>query len=81
MKRTKVKIEVLIEDTWVPFSGLVRSKRGRRGVRTAAKECGVSASTISRLENGWSPDLANYGRICDWLGLQFQRVREKSGSF
>ncbi len=38
------------------------------GVREAAKEVGVSAATLSRVENGKLPDLETFGKICRWLG-------------
>jgi transcriptional regulator with XRE-family HTH domain len=52
---------------------LVRDKRGARGLREVAKEITenfgeVSASTLSRVEQGKIPDLDVYMRICRWLG-------------
>lgn len=47
---------------------LVRSKRGKRGLRETAKEIGkVSPSTISRVENGKTPDMETFLALCDWL--------------
>ena len=47
---------------------LVRSKRGNRGLRETAKEIGkVSPSTISRVENGKTPDMETFLALCDWL--------------
>jgi len=37
------------------------------GVRAAAKEIGISSATLSRVENGYLPDLKNFSLICDWL--------------
>ena len=48
---------------------LVAKKRGDRGIRAVAKEIGVSASTLSRVEHGHLPDLENYRKICAWLGV------------
>lgn len=46
----------------------VRTKRGNRGLRTVAEEIGgVSASTLSRIEQGSAPDLPTFLRICKWL--------------
>ena len=47
---------------------LMKKKRGERGVRTAAKEIGISHATYSRVERGFLPDLENYQKICNWLG-------------
>ena len=46
----------------------VRSKRAGQGIRATAHEVGVSAATLSRVENGGIPDLETFGRICRWLG-------------
>src|ERR1039458_6552694 len=52
----------------------VKSKRRRAGlgVRAAAQECGVSASTISRLERGAGtnlPDADTLAKIASWVGV------------
>ena len=52
----------------------VREKRGEKGVRAAAKEIGISHATLSRVERGFMPDLANYRRICRWLGVDVDTV-------
>lgn len=39
------------------------------GIRAAAKLCGVSPATISRVENGEEPDLKSFARLCRWLAL------------
>jgi transcriptional regulator with XRE-family HTH domain len=50
---------------------LIRAKRGSRGLREVAEEIGeVSASTLSRIETGKTPDLDTFLRLCDWLGIQ-----------
>ena len=50
------------------LANLVRSKRGNRGLRETAKEIGnVSPSTISRVENGKTPDMDTFLALCDWL--------------
>ena len=50
------------------FATRIRSKRGRKGLRpTAAEIGGVTASTLSRLEQGGIPDLDTLIRVCHWL--------------
>lgn len=49
------------------FGKAVRKARGDMGVRSAAKEVGVSHATFSRVENGKEPDLETFARICRWL--------------
>lgn len=47
----------------------LRTKRGSRGLRVIANEIGgLSASTLSRIEQGNAPDLPTFIRICNWLG-------------
>lgn len=46
---------------------LIVERRGTLGVRAAAKEIGISAATLSRVENGNVPDLATFAAICQWL--------------
>lgn len=48
----------------------LKNKRGRRGLREVAKEIGgVSASTLSRVEQGKLPDLEIFFKICKWLEI------------
>jgi transcriptional regulator with XRE-family HTH domain len=50
------------------LANLVRNKRLTRGLRETAKEIGnVSPSTISRVENGKTPDIETFLALCDWL--------------
>ena len=51
------------------FSDLVRIKIGNRGLRETAGITGVSASTISRVEKGQTPDLETFLALCDWLEI------------
>lgn len=43
------------------------TQRGARGIRETAKEIGISAATLSRVERGLMPDLETFGKICRWL--------------
>ena len=46
----------------------------------AAKEIGLSSSTLSRIENSkYTPRLENLGQICEWLGVSAERFID-SGS-
>jgi transcriptional regulator with XRE-family HTH domain len=52
------------------FAAMLKTRRGTRGLRSVAQEIGdVSASTLSRIEQGGVPDVETYLRICKWLGL------------
>lgn len=51
------------------FSNSVKSKRGKLklGLRVLANDIGISASTLSRIEQGKLPDIDTYIKLCDWL--------------
>jgi transcriptional regulator with XRE-family HTH domain len=52
------------------LAALVRTKRGKRGLRETAQEIGgISISTLSRVEQGKIPDLGTFLRICRWLSV------------
>ena len=52
------------------LAALLRAKRGGRGLREVAEEIGkVSASTLSRVEQGNLPDVETFMRLCNWLGV------------
>lgn len=46
---------------------LLKERREDRGIRLVAKEIGISAATLSRVERGKIPDLFTFRRICTWL--------------
>lgn len=53
------------------FSAALLTKRCvtlRVGVREAAEKIGISAATLSRLENRKLPDIETYYKCCQWLG-------------
>jgi len=51
------------------LAALVRSKRGLRGLRATAQEIGISAATLSRVEQAKTPDLETLTALCRWLGV------------
>ncbi len=51
------------------FTARIKAKRAGMGLRETANQIGkISASTLSRVENGKIPDTETFLRICDWLG-------------
>jgi transcriptional regulator with XRE-family HTH domain len=48
------------------FNEMLTEKR-RIGVREFAKRIGISAPTLSRIENGRTPDINTYLKLCQWL--------------
>ena len=56
------------------LAALVKNKRGTKGLRAVAEEIGgVSASTLSRVEQGKIPDLGTFTRLCHWLEISPER--------
>lgn len=51
------------------IGAVVRERRGTRGVREAAGDIGISAATLSRVENGKQPDLGTFEKLCRWLEI------------
>ena len=59
------------------LGGAVRRRREARGLslRDVAEQTGVSASTLSRIENGTGkPDADNIARLAAWLDMPIERV-------
>lgn len=57
-----------------PIANLASTLRARRremrlSLRDLADQTGVSFNTLSRVERGHVPDLTNFQRIIDWLGM------------
>lgn len=44
-------------------------RKQRLSLRDLADETGISFNTLSRVERGYLPDLKNYQKIVDWLGV------------
>lgn len=52
------------------LASMLKEKRGDKGLRTLAQEIGgVSAATLSRIEQGKLPDVDTFIKICKWLGV------------
>lgn len=50
------------------LAGMIKSKRGNKGLRTISDEIGnVSAPTLSRIEQGKVPDVETFIKLCNWL--------------
>jgi transcriptional regulator with XRE-family HTH domain len=62
------------------LAAVLKARRGKMGLRTLAEEIGgVSAPTLSRIEQGKVPDLDTYLRICRWLQVPADRFRTEGG--
>jgi transcriptional regulator with XRE-family HTH domain len=51
------------------LASTIKSKRGNLGLRDAAMQIGISAPTLSRIEQGNLPDIDTYVKICEWLNV------------
>lgn len=60
------------------FSATVQSRLLLRGIslREAAKETGVSASTLSRVSNGEVPDMDSFAALIHWLDVDVNQFFE-----
>jgi transcriptional regulator with XRE-family HTH domain len=61
----------------VELGRAIRRKREEQGLslRDVADETGVSASTLSRIENGTGkPDADNIARLTAWLNVPMERI-------
>jgi transcriptional regulator with XRE-family HTH domain len=54
-----------------------RRKR-RLSLREVSYETGISVNTLSRVERGYLPDLKNYQRLVEWLGVLADTFLETS---
>jgi len=61
------------------LSSMIKSKRGNKGMRDVSKEIGVSAPTLSRIEQGKVPDVDTFIKLCEWLEVAADSFT-KSGS-
>ena len=80
-KRTKpIQVDLNSSDPIINVAELghyIRRKRetDRLSLRAVAKQTQVSASTLSRIENGTgTPDAQTLARLAKWLNLPFERV-------
>ncbi len=53
--------------TLATLGSQVNKRRGNKTLRDAAKEIGIGAATLMRVEAGRVPDLDTFGKICKWL--------------
>jgi transcriptional regulator with XRE-family HTH domain len=51
------------------LGAMVKRRRGAAKLRETAKEIGISAPTLLRVESGRLPDLDTFGKICGWLAV------------
>jgi transcriptional regulator with XRE-family HTH domain len=63
---------------------MVRKRRGDKKLRETAADIGISPATLMRIEGGRIPDVATFGKLCQWLEvdpgsfLGFESKEEKA---
>ncbi|MCO5185366.1 MAG: helix-turn-helix domain-containing protein [Anaerolineae bacterium] len=65
------------------LAAMARAKRGADGLRATAREIDISASTLSRIEQGKVPDIETFIQLCDWLEVspsEFFETDEEEGT-
>jgi transcriptional regulator with XRE-family HTH domain len=55
--------------TLATFGSQVNSFRKNKTLRVAAKEIGISAPTLMRVESGRIPDVETFGKLCKWMNV------------
>ncbi len=63
----------------VKLSNMIKAKRGDKGLRDVSKEIGVSAPTLSRIEQGKVPDVETFIKLCEWLGVSTDNFTKTTG--
>jgi DNA-binding phage protein len=64
MKRFRIDLD--------SFGQTLAAKTSERGLRQVAKETGVSAATLSRMQRGRTPDLHSFLQVCKWMGCNME---------
>lgn len=62
------------------FAQELRVIRARRNclLDQVSDETGISKSTLSRIENGYTPDVNTFATLCDWGDLIMQGFFKKA---
>lgn len=58
---------------------IVLQKQGSMGVRAAAREIGISPTTLSKIVNGHIPDQVTLKKVCDWIGEEVTKFTAMGG--
>lgn len=61
------------------LANLVVRARGSMGIRAAAREIGISPTTLSKIENGHIPDQNTLRKVCDWVGEDVAKFTAMGG--
>ncbi len=70
MKQKKERVNVSLGQ----LGKKVRLQRGSDGIRSAAKNIGVSAATLSRIERGFMSDVETLQKVCDWMKIDMGEI-------
>lgn len=66
-----MKIKVTLDN----LGKVLKKWRSKRGLREVARDMGVSAATLSRIEMGRRPSLETFSKICKWLCVNSGEIK------
>lgn len=66
-KKIRFKQKQLSEAIKEKMFTTMATEKKRIGVREFAKQIGISAATLSRIENGKTPDIETFFKLCFWI--------------
>lgn len=67
----------MAKKTKLQFGARLRMHREeilRWSVREAAADIGISPATVSRVENGKTPDIFTLAKLCWWMGFSVEQA-------
>lgn len=53
--------------TLANIGAMIKKKRGDRKLRETSTEIGIGPATLMRVENGYTPDIGTFSKLCKWL--------------
>jgi transcriptional regulator with XRE-family HTH domain len=62
------------------LAGMLKGKRGKKGLRAISVECDISSATLSRIEQGKIPDVETYIKLCKWLEVSTETFIKSGNS-
>ena len=51
------------------LGAMIKTRRGEKSLKKAADEIGVSSATLLRVENGHTPDIHTFAKLCKWIDV------------
>lgn len=51
------------------LGAMIKAKRGEASLREVSKIIGIGSATLMRIQNGHTPDIHTFAKICSWLDV------------